>query len=207
MAWISEAQLETHFMESLAPLGYTLAHGADFSPEIKDPLRASFREPILGPVLMEGLARLNPDVPATALEEAVRRVTDSVFASDIVQENRRLHDLMINGVPVTFFTSGEERNALLRLVDWTNASNDWRAVRQFDVVGKTARIPDVVLFLNGLPLVVVELKGVSGADISAAWNQIDTYRRDIPDLFRTNLLSVISDGLHARYGSLSADFD
>jgi len=207
MAWISEAQLETHFMESLAPLGYTLADGADASPEVKDPLRASFRETILAPVLLKSLARLNPDVAKTALEDAARRVTDSVFASDIVQENRRLHDLMVHGVPVTFFRDGEERNARVQLIDWTNAANDWRAVRQFDVVGKTARIPDVVLFLNGLPLVVVELKGVAGADIKAAWNQIDTYRADIPDLFRTNLLTVISDGLHARYGSLSAGFD
>ncbi|MFT8483306.1 MAG: type I restriction endonuclease subunit R [Gluconobacter cerinus] len=207
MAWISEAQLETHFMESLAPLGYRLADGADVSPEVKDPLRASFRETILASVLLESLARLNPDVPKTALEDAARRVTDSVFTSDIVQENRRLHDLMVHGVPVTFFRDGEERNARVQLIDWTNAANDWRAVRQFDVVGKTARIPDVVLFLNGLPLVVVELKGVAGADIKAAWNQIDTYRADIPDLFRTNLLTVISDGLHARYGSLSAGFD
>lgn len=207
MAWISEAELETHFMESLAPLGYRLADGADVSPEVKDPLRASFRETILAPVLLESLARLNPDVPKTALEDAARRVTDSVFTSDIVQENRRLHDLMVHGVPVTFFRDGEERNARVQLIDWSNAANDWRAVRQFDVAGKTARIPDVVLFLNGLPLVVVELKGVAGADIKAAWNQIDTYRADISDLFRTNLLTVISDGLHARYGSLSAGFD
>jgi type I restriction enzyme R subunit len=207
MAWISEAQLETHFMESLAPLGYTRMHGADVSPEVKDPLRASFRETILAPVLLESLARLNPDVPKTTLEDAARRVTDSVFASDIAQENRRLHDLMVHGVPVTFFRDGEERNARVQMVDWSNLANDWRAVRQFDVVGKTARIPDVVLFLNGLPLVVVELKGVAGADIKAAWNQIDTYRANIPDLFRTNMLSVISDGLHARYGSLSAGFD
>ncbi|MGI4802852.1 MAG: type I restriction endonuclease subunit R, partial [Janthinobacterium lividum] len=168
---------------------------------------ASFRETILAPVLLESLARLNPDVSKTALEDAARRVTDSVFTSDIVHENRRLHDLMVHGVPVTFFRDGEERNARVQLIDWSNAANDWRAVRQFDVVGKTARIPDVVLFLNGLPLVVVELKGVAGADIKAAWNQIDTYRADIPDLFRTNLLTVISDGLHARYGSLSAGFD
>ncbi len=207
MAWISEAQLETHFMESLAPLGYALGNGADVSPEVKDPLRSSFRETILAPVLLESLTRLNPDVPKTALEDAARRVTDSVFASDVVQENRRLHDLMVHGVPVTFFRESEERNARVQLIDWTNAANDWRAVRQLDVVGKTARIPDVVLFLNGLPLVVVELKGVAGADIKAAWNQIDTYRADIPDLFRTNLLTVISDGLHARYGSLSAGFD
>lgn len=194
-------------MESLAPLGYKLMHGADVSPEMRAPLRPSFRETILTPVLLDSLRRLNPDVPTPALEDAARRVTDSVFASDLVQENRRLHDLMVHGVPVTFLREGEERNARVQLVDWGNLANDWRAVQQFDVAGKTARIPDVVLFLNGLPLVVVELKAVAGADVKAAWNQIDTYRNDIPDLFRTNLLTVISDGLHARYGSISAGFD
>jgi type I restriction enzyme R subunit len=194
-------------MESLAPLGYAVNHGRDVSPEAKSPLRTSFRETVLAHVLEESLSRLNTDVPKGALVDAARRVTDSVFGSDVVQENRRLHELMVHGVPVTFFRDGEERNARVQLVDWTNAANDWRVVRQFDVVGKTARIPDVVIFLNGIPLVVVELKGVSGADIKAAWNQIDTYRCDIPDLFRTNLLTVISDGLHARYGSISADFD
>ncbi|TKA97715.1 type I restriction endonuclease subunit R [Cereibacter changlensis] len=207
MAWISEAELETHFMASLAPLGYTLLHGADVSPEMKLPLRASFRDTILGSVLLDSLVRLNPEVPVTALEDAARRVADSVFVTDVVQENRRLHDLMVHGVPVTFLRDGEERNARVQLIDWTNATNDWRAVRQFDVAGRVARIPDVVLFLNGLPLVVVELKGVAGADVSTAWRQIDTYKSDIPDLFRTNLLTVISDGLHARYGSLSAGFD
>ncbi|MEI4473540.1 type I restriction endonuclease subunit R [Frigidibacter sp. MR17.24] len=207
MAWISEHQLETVFMESLAPLGYQLQHGADVSPELKAPPRASFRDTILATVLMERLVALNPGVPPTALEDVARRVSDAVFVSDLIQENRRLHELMVHGVPVTFFRDGEERNARVQLVDWDNAANDWRAVRQFDVAGKSARIPDVVLFLNGLPLVVVELKGIAGADIGAAWNQIATYRTEIPDLFRTNLLTVISDGLHARYGSLSAGLD
>ena len=108
---------------------------------------------------------------------------------------------------LSYFADGEERNARVQLVDWTNESNDWRAVNQVDVVGKNPRIPDVVLFLNGLPLVVVELKGTEGADIDAAYRQIDTYKEDIPDSFRSTLLTVISDGFNARYGSLSAGLD
>lgn len=207
MAWVSEADLETHFMERLGALGFALWHGADASPETREPLRPSFRETILTKVLLESLHRLNPGVPQSAIEDAARRITDSIFTSDTVQENRRLHDLMVHGIAVTFFREGEERHARVQLVDWSDADNDWRAIRQFDVAGRTARIPDVVLFLNGLPLVVVELKGVAGADVEAAWRQIDTYRTDIPDLFRTNLLTVISDGLQARYGSLSSGFD
>ena len=83
MAWISEAELETHFMESLAALGYALWHGADVSPETRQPLRASFRETILAPVLLDSLRRLNPDVPMPALEDAARRVSDTVFATDL----------------------------------------------------------------------------------------------------------------------------
>ncbi|MXV44288.1 HsdR family type I site-specific deoxyribonuclease [Saccharibacter sp. 17.LH.SD] len=209
MAWVSEAELETHFMESLVPLGYRLAQGRDVSPEHRSPLRESFRDAILTSVFSESLKRLNPTFPASALKEAARRVLNTVFTTDILQENRRLHELMVGGVPVTFTSPDEqeERHERVRLVDWTNQANDWLAVRQFDIAGATVRIPDVVLFLNGLPLVVVELKTITGADIKAAWNQIATYKHDIPELFRTNLFTIISDGMQARYGSLSAEFD
>ncbi len=207
MAWVSEAELETHLMESLAALGYEVQTGNDVSPEASQPLRSSFRETILTPILRASLTRINPDIPDTAITEAVLRLTDNIFATDIVQENRRVHDLIVHGIPVTYFNDGEERHARVQVVDWLNQLNDWRAVRQFDVAGKNPRIPDVVLFLNGLPFVVIELKGVTGADVSAAWNQVQTYKNDIPDLFRPNLLTVISDGLHARYGSISAGLD
>lgn len=206
MAWTSEADLEHWFMGELGALGFTTQHGADISPEGTD-IRGSFRETILRPHFQDALRRLNPELPETAIGEAASRVADVVFTTDVVQENRRLHDLMVNGVGVTYFADGEDRHARAQLVDWSDEQNDWRAINQVDVVGKTTRIPDVVLFLNGLPLVVVELKGTEGADIEAAFNQIETYKADIPDLFRTTLLNVISDGLHARFGSLSAGLD
>lgn len=194
-------------MGELGGLGFTLQHGSEISPEAKDPVRGSYRETILRPQFHDALRRLNPDLPPSAIGEAASRVADIVFASDLVQENRRLHGLMVNGLAVTYFADGEERSGHVRLVDWSNGDNDWRAINQVDVSGKTARIPDVVLFLNGLPLVVVELKGTEGADVEAAFNQVETYKSDIPDLFRTTLLNVISDGLNARYGSLSAGLD
>ena len=95
----------------------------------------------------------------------------------------------------------------MHLVDWSGRTNDWCAVNQVDVVGRSLRIPDVVLFLNGMPLVVFELKGTEGQDIDAAFNQIETYKADIPDLFLTTLFNVISDGFNGRYGSLSANLD
>jgi type I restriction enzyme R subunit len=207
MAWASEADLEAVFMEDLGELGYLLHHGSEISPEMRNPMRTSFRETFLLPVFFDALKRLNPELPDTAIQEAATRVHDVVFATDVVQENRRLHDLLVNGVALTYFADGEELNTRVQIVDWENRQNDWRAVNQVDVVGKNPRIPDVVLFLNGLPLVVVELKGTEGAEIDAAYRQIDTYKEDIPDLFRTTLLTVISDGLNARYGSLSAGLD
>ncbi|UWQ85029.1 type I restriction endonuclease subunit R [Leisingera caerulea] len=207
MAWASEADLEAVFMEDLGALGYSLHHGSEISPEMRNPMRTSFRETFLLPVFFDALKRLNPELPDAAVQEAATRVHDVVFATDVVQENRRLHDLLVNGVALTYFADGEERNTRVQVVDWENQKNDWRAVNQVDVVGKNTRIPDVVLFLNGLPLVVVELKGTEGAEIDAAYRQIDTYKEDIPDLFRTTLLTVISDGLSARYGSLSAGLD
>ncbi|MCA2009159.1 type I restriction endonuclease subunit R [Tritonibacter mobilis] len=207
MAWASEADLEAVFMEDLGALGYSLHHGSEISPEMRNPMRTSFRETFLLPVFFDALKRLNPELPDAAVQEAATRVHDVVFATDVVQENRRLHDLLVNGVALTYFADGEERNTRVQIVDWENRQNDWRAVNQVDVVGKNPRIPDVVLFLNGLPLVVVELKGTEGAEIDAAYRQIDTYKEDIPDLFRTTLLTVISDGLNARYGSLSAGLD
>ena len=207
MAFLSEADLESVLMEDLAGQGFTPLHGSVASPDAAPALRGSYHQTILAPVLLAQLARLNPDLPESALIDAANRVLDPVYATDLMQENRRLHRLMTEGVKVTHLHGGEERGAVVRLIDWEDAQNDWRVINQFDVVGKTARIPDVVVFLNGLPLVVIELKGTGGKDISAAFNQIETYKTDIPELFRTALISVISDGVKARYGSLSASFD
>ncbi|ETD81446.1 type I restriction endonuclease subunit R [Rhodobacter capsulatus] len=207
MAFLSEADLESVLMEDLAGQGFTPLHGSAASPDAAPALRGSYHQTILAPVLLAQLARLNPDLPQSALIDAANRVLDPVYATDLMQENRRLHRLMTEGVKVTHLQAGEERGAVVRLIDWEDAQNDWRVINQFDVVGKTARIPDVVVFLNGLPLVVIELKGTGGKDIGAAFNQIETYKTDIPELFRTALISVISDGVKARYGSLSASFD
>ena len=135
------------------------------------------------------------------------KVRDATFSADPIAENRRLYDLMVRGVPVEIWVHGESVGRVARLVDWEDRDNDWLAVNQFEVVGKTARQPDIVLFLNGLPIVVIELKGTEGKGLPEAFNQIKTYKDQVPELFRANLVSVISDGITARYGSVSADFD
>ncbi|MBO0344395.1 type I restriction endonuclease subunit R [Roseibium sp. CAU 1637] len=207
MAFFAEAELEEVFLQDLEKLGFARQHGSEIAPDMPSAMRASYRDTILAPVLKVALTRLNPDLPESAISEAQKRIEDGVFATDLLQENRRLHNLMVNGIPLTYYAGGEERNARVQVVDWEDAKNDWRAINQVDVVGKTPRVPDVVLYLNGLPLVVIELKGIDGVNLEGAFRQIETYKSDIPDLFRTTLFSVISDDVSARYGSLSAGFD
>jgi type I restriction enzyme R subunit len=207
MAYASEADLELWTLGKLQRLGFKHLPGAATDPEAATPLRQSYRDTLLLPRLHAAIARLNPHLPAHAVQTVLNTLRDTVFAGDLMSENRRLHEALVGGVKVTWFEGGEDRSGLARLIDWDDVGNDWLAVDQFEVAGKSLRRPDIVLFLNGLPVVVIELKGTQSGTLKGAFNQIDTYKAQIPDLFRTNAFSVISDGVTARYGSLSADFD
>lgn len=211
MSLISEDAVEQAMLKWLAALGWHTAHGPDISPpDTKTPgtERVSYREVVLAGRLRETIARLNPSIPPRARDDALHRVL-SPSAPGLVNANRQVHRWLVDGVPVEFQKDGETRGDRVRLVDFDDvAANDWLAVNQFSVQGpKLTRRPDVVLFVNGLPLVVVELKnpGDEDADIWAAWNQLQAYQQDIPDLFHTNALQVISDGIQARMGSLTSD--
>jgi len=208
---VSEDAVEQAMLEWLADLGWSVAHGPDISPpdaKTSGTERASYREVVLAGRLREAIARLNPHIPPGARDDALRRVLNPNVPG-LVNANRQVHRWLVDGVPVEFQKDGETRGGRVRLLDFANvAANDWLAVNQFSVQGsKQTRRPDVVLFVNGLPLVVVELKnpGDEDADIWAAWNQLQAYQQDIPDLFNANLLQVISDGIQARMGSLTSD--
>lgn len=211
MSGISEDAVEQAMLEWLAGLGWATAHGPDISPpdaRTPGPERASYREVVLAGRLRDAIARLNPHVPLGARDDALRRVL-SPNVPGLVNANRQLHRWMVDGVPVEFQKDGETRGDRVRLLNFADvAANDWLAVNQFSVQGpKQTRRPDVLLFVNGLPLVLFELKnpGDEDADIWAAWNQLQTYQQDIPDLFHANVLQVISDGIQARMGSLTSD--
>ena len=208
---LNEDMVEQAAQQWLAELGWATAHGPDISPpDARTPgsERDSYRQVILAGRLREAITRLNPEIPAGARDDALRRVVNPNVPG-LVNANRQVHRWLVDGVPVQFQKDGETRGARVRLLDFDDiAANDWLSVNQFSVQGpKLTRRPDLVLFVNGLPLVVLELKnpGNEDTDIWAAWNQLQAYQQDIPDLFHANVLQVISDGLQARMGSLTAD--
>lgn len=211
MTGISEDDVEQAMLQWLAGLGWSTARGPDISPpDAKTPgtERASYRDVVLGHRLRDAIARLNPNVPAGARADALRRVLNPNVLG-LLNANRQLHRWLVDGVPVEFQKDGETRGDRVRLLDVRNVgANDWLAVNQFSVQGaKLTRRTDVVLFVNGLPLVIIELKnpGDEDADIWAAWNQLQAYQQDVPELFNPNALQVISDGTQARMGSLTSE--
>lgn len=212
---MASAVLEDHVEQAclawLSRLGWEVGHGPDVSPpDAKTPgtERDTYREVALRHRLRDAIRRLNPHIPPGAQDEACRMVLNPNIPGQ-VQANRQMHRWLVEGVPVQYQKDSETRGDRVKLVDWSDtAHNDWLALNQFSIQGpKLTRRPDVVLFLNGLPVVVVELKnpGDENADLWAAFNQLQAYKEDIPDLFQSNALLVISDGIEARVGSLTAD--
>jgi type I restriction enzyme, R subunit len=209
MAFLSEAQLETALLEQLAGLGFACASDEVIGPDGKQPERDAYDEVVLKVRLTAAVARLNPTLPPEAQADAVRRLTQSELPN-LLEENRRIHRLLTEGADVEYYAEdGTLTAGKVRLIDFDRpAQNDWLAVQQFTVVaGHAKRRPDLVVFVNGLPLAVIELKAPAGenATLAGAFNQLQTYKQQIPALFRSNALLVTSDGLSARVGSLSAD--
>ena len=205
---MTEDQLEHEALGWLADVGYNLVYGPDIASDGPAPERDNYRQVMLTGRLRTAIERLNPGVPAAAREDALKQVLDlGVMA--LLAANRQFHRLLITGVPVQYQKDGETRGDFVRLVDWANVgANDWLAVNQFSIRGPNhTRRPDIILFVNGLPLVLLELKNPADevADIWKAYEQLQTYKEQIPDLFQTNEVLVISDGTEALMGSLSSD--
>ncbi len=217
---MTEEQLEQETLGWLSEVGYAVVHGPDIAYDGPVPERTSYRDVVLKSRLREAIARLNPQVPAAAREEALTRVAD-ISHPALLSANREFHRLLVGGVPVEYQKDGETRGDFVRLVDWGemppprpspsgggSRGNDWLAVNQFSIKGPHhTRRPDILLFLNGLPIVLLEIKNPAdeNANVWKAYDQIQTYKEQIPDVFRTNQVLVISDGSEALMGSLSAD--
>jgi len=207
MIGFSEDTVEQAGIETLQSLGWLYLHGSVIAPDGSSPQRPSYSDPVLVKRLEAWVEQINPDIPEEARAEAIRQVLVSQ-TNDTVEENRRIHSLITEGVTVEYRSNDRIVGEKVWLVDFENPdANDWLVVNQFTLIeGRKNRRPDLVLFVNGLPLAVLELKnpGDENATLRAAFNQIETYKRDIPSLFRTNALLVTSDGIKARIGSLTA---
>lgn len=211
MPKFAESHVEDAALSWLEELGYSVAHGPDIGPDGTSPERASYGDVVLVDRLRAALESLNPHLPADTLDEALKKIHQTETPS-LVEENRRLHRILVDGLDVEITREdGSVGGDTVRLVDFGNPdNNDWLAVNQFTVIEhQSNRRPDVVLFVNGLPIAVLELKnpGDENATLEGAFNQLQTYKSQIPSLFRTNALLITSDGLHARVGSLTADIE
>ncbi len=208
MSHMSESTIEEAALAWLESVGWGIAHGPDIAPDAPAAERRDYGEVVLEQRLRAALARLNPELPAEALEEALRKLSRPEGV-ELLQRNRALHRLLVNGVTVEYRSrEGAVRGAQVRVIDFEQpANNDWLAVNQFSVTeNKHSRRPDVVLFVNGLPLAVMELKNAADEDATIwnAYQQLQTYQTEIPSLFVTNEVLVVSDGVEARVGTVGA---
>jgi len=207
---IAESVVEDAALGWLEALGYQVLHGPDIAvgelrAERSDP---SYRDVILERRLREAFVRLNPDLPTEALEDAFRKLTRT-DAATLIERNRAVHRMLVDGVNVEYrHKDGSIAGAQARVLDSDMPdNNDWLAVNQFTVSeGQHTRRPDVVLFVNGLPLAVIELKSPTDEDatIWSAYQQLQTYQAQIPSFFATNAALIVSDGVQARIGALGA---
>lgn len=210
MSSFTESVVEEAALDWLARLGYAVLHGPDIADGGAAAERdgSGYRDVILDARLRSALARLNPDLPVEALEDAHRKLA-RLDAPSLIERNRSVHRMLVDGINVEFRRKdGSIGGAQARLIDFDDpAQNDWLAVNQFTVAeGQHLRRPDIVLFVNGLPLAVIELKNAAdeGADVWAAFRQLQTYQAQIPALFVTNVALIASDGAQARIGSIGA---
>ncbi|MHB2027147.1 MAG: type I restriction endonuclease subunit R [Elusimicrobiota bacterium] len=206
----TESDVEVATLDWLDGLGYTVLHGPEIAPGELLAERAGFDAVVLEKRLRSALAMLNPALPSEALDDAVSKLLRAEHAG-LIENNCRFHGLLVNGVPVEYQSEGRTKSDFARIVDFDRPeNNEFLAVNQFTVIeDRHDRRPDIVLFLNGLPLVVIELKNAAdeNATVRKAFKQLQTYKAEIPSLLACNAALIISDGLDARAGTLSSDWE
>ena len=205
----NESTVEEAALSWFEELGYGIGHGPEIAPGEPAAERESFSDVVLVGRLRAAIDRINPDIPQEAREEALRKVL-RVSTPSLVGANRAFHWMLRDGVEVEYRRKdGSIAGDRVQLIDYDHpANNDWLVVNQFTVIeGQHNRRPDIVVFINGLPLGVIELKNAAdeNATIWEAWKQLQTYKQEIPSLFHYNEALIVSDGLQARIGSLTAN--
>ena len=205
---VDESTVEQAALAWLSALGWQTAYGPDLAPDAPGAERADFGQVVLDRRLLDALARLNPSLPGSALDDALLKLTHPEGAT-VEDRNRAFHRMLVNGVNVEYRASDNNiRGEQAQVIDFANPDNNDRlAVNQFTVTeNRNTRRPDIVLFLNGLPLGIIELKNPADEDatIWTAWQQLQTYQAELPTLFSMNELLMVSDGTQARIGALTA---
>ncbi|MBU1417320.1 MAG: type I restriction endonuclease subunit R [Proteobacteria bacterium] len=205
---MSEDQLEQLCLEWFRAGGFEYVYGPDIGHDGEAPERCDYQQVVLQDRLLTALQRINPNIPVEALEEAALSVSKPEYPI-LIKNNRAFHKLLLEGVPVIYFDGDEKKHDHAQLIDFSKVENNqFLVVNQFTIQGsKINRRPDVVVFINGLPIAVLELKNPADekADVWDAFNQLQTYKDEISDLFVFNEALVISDGITARIGSLTAN--
>ena len=208
---IAESEVEDVAIEILSDLGYETVFGPDIAFDGRTPERASYSEIILTERLREAVDRLNYRLPKESREEAIKKLF-RVESQSLVFNNKSFHRMLVEGVPVEYRRKdGSIAGDSVKLFDFENTeNNEFLAINQFTVIEQNNnRRPDIVIFVNGLPLAVIELKNPAdeNATIWSAYNQLETYKSQIPSLFQFNETLVISDGIEARAGTITSDTD
>ncbi|MCW1734260.1 type I restriction endonuclease subunit R [Anaerorudis cellulosivorans] len=209
MTRITENSIEEFAIELLEKLGYESVYGPDIAPDGETPERESYEQVLLIDRLRKALKRINRNMPADVLEDAVKEIR-RIHSPELLTNNETFHRFLTEGIPVSKRVDGDDRGDLVWLIDFKNPyNNDFLVVNQFTVVENNhTKRPDIILFVNGIPLVVIELKNAAdeNASIRSAFRQIETYKALIPTLFIYNGFVVISDGLEAKAGTISSGF-
>jgi len=205
---MTESEVEQAALKILADLKFDLVYGPDIAPDGARPERKNYQDVVLVERLRTALSRINPTIPEDTIEEAVKKVLRTDSPHQVVN-NQHFHKMLVNGVDVEYRKDGRIAEDKVWLFDFKHAAkNEFLAINQFTIIEENNnRRPDVILFVNGLPLVVIELKNPAdeNATIWTALSQLDTYKAQIPSLFRFNEILVISDGLEARAGTITSN--
>jgi len=204
---ITENEIELFAIELLEKQGYNYIYAPDIAPDSDNPMRESFEDVILGEKLQNSLIAINPTLDVDQIKDAVKQV-ERLRTTELLTDNETFHKMLTEGVAVDVQKDGDTRGDRVMLIDFDDISNnDFVVSNQFTIIenGINKR-PDLILFINGLPLVVVELKNPvdENATIGSAYKQIQTYKSIIPSLFTYNAFCIISDGLEAKAGTISA---
>lgn len=209
MSRLTENSIENFAIETLQSLGWDYVHGLAIAPGAEHAERESFEQIILKHRLRKAVSRLNPDIPADAQEQAVQKIL-RIYSPDLLHNNETFHQFLIEKVKIPYQQDGYERSHEVSLIDFDNPlNNEFLAVNQYTIIERNQnKRPDILLFVNGIPLVVIELKNAAdeNATVRKAYDQIQTYKSTIPSLFTYNAICVISDGMECRAGSVSAGF-